>query len=280
MTGAHGQLGHDLYATLKDHELHGLDVDGLDIADRAQVLRAADRLRPECIINAAAYNDVDGAETDRDRAFAVNAAGPENLAQAAGRVQARLIHVSTDYVFDGQKGSPYTEGDRPNPINVYGWSKYEGEQRVLRVEPNACVLRTAWLYGRHGKNFVKAILAAARAGPLRVVIDQVGSPTASLDLAEAIRELLARPAIKGIFHVVNAGSCSRYAFARAILRDRVQVEPITTGQLPRAAARPANAALVSGRWEAAGLTALQPWEAALNRFLANLAAVDGVPSSA
>jgi dTDP-4-dehydrorhamnose reductase len=233
---------------------------------------AVDRVHPDWIINAAAFNDVDGAEGAPDQAFAVNAVGAGNLADAAARAGAAMVHISTDYVFDGAKGAPYTEDDRPNPLSVYARTKYEGEQRVLASGASACVLRTAWLYGWQGKNFVKAILAAAaRGGPLRVVADQVGSPTATRDLSEAIAALIDQgggSARRGLFHVVNSGACSRFEFAKAIVGDRVEVQPITTAEAGRVAPRPKYSALTSARWPATGLPVLSSWEVALERFLA------------
>jgi dTDP-4-dehydrorhamnose reductase len=273
LAGAGGQLGRDLQPALRGAQLHPFDHHDLDIADARAVNATVDRVRPDWIINAAAFNDVDGAEQAPEQAFAVNAAGAGNLAAAAARVGAAILHISTDYVFDGSKGSPYTEEDRPNPLSVYGRSKYEGEQRVLASGASACVVRTAWLYGWQGKNFVKAILAAAeRGGPLRVVADQVGSPTATRDLAEAIAGLtrapITDPIPQGLFHVVNAGACSRFEFARAIVGGRVEVQPITTAQAGRVAPRPAYSALTSTRWAATGLPALSRWQVALARFLA------------
>jgi dTDP-4-dehydrorhamnose reductase len=181
-----------------------------------------------------------------------------------------MLHVSTDYVFDGTKGTPYTEDDAPNPLSVYARSKYEGERRVLESGVSACVLRTAWLYGMHGKNFVKAILAAARkGGPLKVVADQVGSPTATADLAEAVAQLLETSA-RGLFHVANAGACSRFEFAEAIVRGGVKVLPITTAEAARPAPRPANSSLASLRWQQSGLAQLRSWRSALGAFLENL----------
>jgi dTDP-4-dehydrorhamnose reductase len=267
ITGANGQLGHDLADVLAAEELYPFDHRGLDIADAAAVEETVGRLKPQWVLNAAAFNDVDGAERNEAAAFAVNARGPEQLAAAAARVAARLIHVSTDYVFDGRKGSAYDEDDRPNPLSVYGRSKREGERRVLASGAPACVLRTAWLYGRHGKNFVKAIqAAAARGGPLKVVSDQVGSPTSTADLAVAIAALMGTPAA-GLYHVVNAGACSRFEFARAIVGDQVDVLPITTTEAARPAPRPANSALTSIRWASTGIAPLRSWEAALDAFL-------------
>lgn len=267
LTGAGGQLGRDLQETLKSHDLRAVDHAGLDVADREAVLRTVQQVHPEWIINAAAFNDVDGAETLPEAAFAVNGAGPEHLAEAAAVVGASIVHISTDYVFDGAKGNAYTEVDAPNPLSVYARSKYEGERRVLESGVSACVLRTAWLYGRHGKNFVKAILAAAaRGGPLKVVADQVGSPTATADLAQAIAQLLQTPA-RGLFHVANAGACSRFEFAQAIVQGSVEVLPITTAEAARPARRPANSSLTSIRWQQSGLTPLRSWNSALEAFL-------------
>ncbi len=267
LTGSGGQLGQELLDRLGREELHAHDLAGLDITDRAAVFQMVERVRPAWVINAAAFNDVDGAEGAVEKAFAVNGSAPGHLADAAARVGASMVHVSTDYVFDGTKGAPYTEDDLPNPLSVYARSKYEGERRVLDSAASACVLRTAWLYGRHGKNFVGAILAAAERGqPINVVADQVGSPTWAADLAEAIAELIGTPA-RGLFHVVNAGSCSRYEFARAIVRGKVEVLPITTAEAGRSAPRPANSALAGLRWKAAGLAPLRPWREALDAFL-------------
>ena len=180
-----------------------------------------------------------------------------------------MAHISTDYVFDGRKGVPYTELDRADPLSVYGRSKCEGELQVLSAHPSACVLRTAWLYEQYGNNFVKAILKAAdRGDPLKVVSDQIGSPTWTRHLAQAIAELIRTPA-RGLFHVANGGSCSRFEFARAIVRGRVEVQPIGAADAARPAPRPANSALVSARWEAAGLRPLPAWETALEDFLAH-----------
>jgi dTDP-4-dehydrorhamnose reductase len=267
VTGAKGQLGHDLLDVLAAEELHPYDHQGLDIADSAAVDETVGRIKPQWIVNAAAFNDVDGAEQNEAAAFAVNADGPEHLAAAAARAGARLIHVSTDYVFDGRKGSPYDENDKPNPLSVYARSKREGERRVLASGAPACVLRTAWLYGRHGKNFVKAIQAAAgRGGPLKVVADQVGSPTSTADLAAAIAGLM-RTLATGLYHVVNAGACSRFEFARAIVGDQVEILPISTADAARPAPRPANSSLTSVRWGSTGLAPLQGWQAALDAYL-------------
>jgi len=267
VTGAGGQLGRELIEVLASHEVHGRDHRALDITDRHAVFATVEQVRPSWVINAAAYNDVDGAEGASELAFAVNAAGPGYLAEAAARAGADMVHISTDYVFDGRKGAPYTELDRPDPLSVYGRSKYEGELQVQSAHPTACVLRTAWLYGEFGNNFVKAILKAAeRGGPLKVVADQIGSPTWTRHLAQAIGELIQTPA-RGLFHVANSGSCSRFEFARAIVQGRVEVQPISAADAARPAPRPANSALASERWQAAGLRPLPDWERALGDYL-------------
>ena len=267
VTGAGGQLGRELIDVLAPHEVHGRDHRALDITDRHAVYATVEQLRPAWVINAAAYNDVDGAEKAAEVAFAVNASAPGYLAEAAARAGAEMVHISTDYVFNGRKGAPYTELDRADPLSVYGRSKYEGELQVLAAHPSACVLRTAWLYGEYGKNFVKAILTAAeRGGPLKVVADQVGSPTWTRHLAQAIAELIRTPA-RGLFHVANRGACSRFEFARAIVNGRVEVEAISAADATRPAQRPANSALTSERWQPAGLHALADWETALSDFL-------------
>ena len=272
LTGAGGQLGHDLMAALDGEEIHAASHRDLDIADRRAVSQMVEAIRPDWIINAAAFNDVDGAESARESAFAVNAEGPAYLAEAARSTAARLLHISTDYVFDGRKGQPYTEDDQPRPLSVYGESKRAGEVRVLDSGARACVLRTAWLYGSHGNNFVKAILRAAAAGkPLRVVSDQVGSPTSTPDLAAAIHDLLGNE-LAGLFHVANSGGCSRFEFARAIVSGAIEVEPVKSSEMPRPAPRPANSSLRSVRWAEAGMTPMRSWQDALADFLRDEAA--------
>jgi dTDP-4-dehydrorhamnose reductase len=269
LTGAGGQLGRELVQVLSKDEVHAFDHRSLDVGDRQEVVAALQQTRPVWVINAAAYNEVDMAEADPDRAFAVNGAGAGYLADAAAHAGAEIVHISTDYVFDGQKGEPYIETDPPNPLSVYGRSKLEGELRVLNSGASACVLRTAWLYGAQGKNFVKAIQAAAqRGGPLRVVADQVGSPTWTRHLARAISDLIRTPA-RGLFHVANQGSCSRFQFAQAIVGPSVEIEPISSAEAARAAPRPAYSALASVRWEAAGFMLLPDWQTALREFLAS-----------
>jgi dTDP-4-dehydrorhamnose reductase len=168
-----------------------------------------------------------------------------------------------------RRAALYSEDDEPRPLSIYGRSKYEGEQRVLESKARACVLRTAWLYGIHGKNFVRAILDAASTGrPLRVVADQVGSPTSCRDLADSINRVIRTPA-RGLFHVANSGACSRFEFAKAIVQGNVDVYPISSVEAQRAAPRPGNSSLTSVRWSSLGLAPLRTWQAALSDFLDN-----------
>jgi dTDP-4-dehydrorhamnose reductase len=268
ITGAHGQLGSALQPALSRHELILKDLPAFDLTNpgcESEIVNAA----PDVIIHAGAYTDVDGAEREPEQARAVNVAGTERIAGAAVRTGARLIYISTDYVFDGAKSVPYAETDRPNPVNQYGLTKWEGEQAVLSCGGKALVVRTAWLYGLQGKNFVKSIMRAAREQPvLNVVDDQRGCPTYAGDLADTLAALLHRD-VEGILHVTNRGDCTWHEFAEAIVHDMgsaVPVLPITTAQAGRLAKRPTYSVLSLGRLTALGLD-LPHWKQALSRFM-------------
>ncbi len=268
LTGAHGQLGYELQRVLASHQLIPLDLPTFDLTKpdcAGWILDAA----PEVVVHGGAYTDVDGAERNPELAMAINALGTEHVARAAEQVGARMIYISTDYVFDGLARRPYVEKDTPNPISVYGSSKRAGEERVLGICRNALVVRTAWLYGGHGKNFVKTILQLASERPvLKIVADQRGCPTFAEDLAAIIGQLLDRP-VAGILHVTNSGSCTWQEFAAEILSlagRSVPVEPITTAEAGRLAKRPAYSVLASDRLRELGL-AMPAWEEALKRFL-------------
>src|SRR2546423_200868 len=228
MTGAAGALGHDLAIAFADHEVVACDHATLDVTDRDRVLQVVGAVRPDVVVNAAAWTDVDGCEGDPDRAFAVNALAVRHVAEAAGQVGAWMCQLSTDYVFDGRAPAAYVEWDDPNPLSVYGRSKLGGEHEVGE---RATVVRSSWLAGVTGRSFVRTMLAAAARGePLRVVDDEVGSPTFTPDLAAMIRRLVTerRP---GLHHVTNQGTASRYALAVEALRlagfDAGSVEPNT-----------------------------------------------------
>lgn len=272
VTGAKGQLGVELLAVLgHGHDVIGVDLPELDIT-KPETARAVAETRPSWVVHAAAWTDVDGCERDPQRAALVNTEGTRRVAAACRTVGAGLVYLSTDYVFDGRKGAPYLETDPVAPLSAYGRSKVGGEEVVRAVAPRWAIVRTAWLFGASGKNFVKTMVEkGAAGGPLRVVDDQVGSPTYARDLAKAIAELLSRE-LTGTYHVTNAGSCSWHAFACAILKEvgmaHVPVTPMPTAELGRPAPRPAFSVLANHAWAAAGLRPLRPWPDALVSMLA------------
>jgi dTDP-4-dehydrorhamnose reductase len=272
--GARGMLGRDLQPILSDrHEVIGKDIEDLDITDPNQVQKEVETLQPQTVINAAAFTDVDGCESQKDLAFKVNAEGAGNVARACGKTGARLIQMSTDYVFDGTSQVPYSEEAPPNPINVYGESKLKGEKAVQGAEGNHLILRTAWLYGRHGKNFVDTILRlASQQEEQRVVNDQQGSPTFTRDISKAIAQLLEKD-VRGILHVTNSGSCSWFEFAQKILETKgvpgwkTRVIPISSRQLNRPARRPFNSVLDCSRFKDLTGNTMRPWDEALSDYL-------------
>lgn len=290
VTGAAGQLGIDLVrlAEAADVPVTGRTSAELDITDAAAVDAAAAELAAAAaaagargvIVNCAAYTAVDAAETDSERAYAVNRTGPENLARAAANGLG-LIHVSTDYVFPGDADTPYTPADATGPKGVYGASKLAGEQAVLAADPDAHVVRTAWVYGAGGKNFVKTMVRLSGSHPeITVVADQIGSPTWTVDLATGLLELATADAAGtvpgGILHATGGGQTSWHGFAQAIFTevgaDPERVKPISTADYPTPAARPAYSVLSPDAWAAAGLTPLRDWRLALAEAFAQDAA--------
>lgn len=281
IAGAGGQLGGYLSSLAADQgrEVLAHSSSQWDITDPA----AAERIvqRGDVVINCAAYTDVDGAETDEAGAFAVNEAGPGHIARACAAAGARLIHVSTDYVFNGDFGGapprPYEPSDQTAPQGVYARSKAAGEQAVLAALPEAVVVRTAWVYtGGAGKDFVAVMRRlAAGDGPVGVVDDQTGSPTYVGDLAEALLQIVDDRVPGPILHAANEGAVSRFEQARAVFEesgaDPARVRPVGTDRFPRPAPRPAYSALSGGQSAAAGLRPLRPWRPAL---VAALAAAD------
>jgi dTDP-4-dehydrorhamnose reductase len=282
VTGAGGQLGTDLCAALAGEDVHPLRHGDLDIADAAAVAGTIARVRPDVVVNAAAYTAVDAAESDEDAAYRVNAAGPAVLAAALSGTTARLIHVSTDYVFAGDASRPYEVDDPTGPKSAYGRTKLAGETAVLELLPEASyVVRTAWVYGATGGNFVKTMARLERSREtLSVVDDQHGSPTWSADLARALVELGRAGAPSGIYHCTNSGDTTWFGLARAIFEelgaDPGRVRPTTTDAFPRPAPRPAYSVLSDAAWRAGGLSPLPHWRDALHAaFAAHADALSG-----
>jgi dTDP-4-dehydrorhamnose reductase len=271
--GASGLLGKALMREWRGDELTGLGQRDGDIRNAQQVQAAVRHTNPEWIVLAAAYTDVDGCESNRELAFAVNCDGAVNVANAAKQLGAKLLFLSTDYVFDGKKTSPYEISDARNPQSVYGRTKAEAEARLLDLMPACCVLRTSWLFGTGGKCFPDTILklAASRA-TLDVVNDQRGSPTYTVDLARALMQLC-RKGASGIVHATNARDCTWFEFAREIVRHTglsTQVRPVSSEQMERPAPRPANSVLSPESLHSFGIE-MPDWHDALRRYLAERA---------
>ncbi len=266
LTGANGQLGQELAEILPErgHEVAALLRDELDVAEPGAAERAVEAHAPELVVNAAAYTDVDGCETEIEIAYAVNALGPRNLAQACERWGCELLHVSTNYVFDGRSERPYEPFDLPNPISAYGRTKLAGEEYVKNLSSRWYVVRSAGVYGR-GHNFVRTMLQVAKErDTLKVKDDEFISPTYARDLAEGIAEVI-ETGLYGLYHLTNSGTCSWYEFSCEIFSlsgVEVEVVPIPASEYPLPAARPANGAL-----SALGSPSLRHWREALADYL-------------
>ncbi|MBN1474412.1 MAG: dTDP-4-dehydrorhamnose reductase [Syntrophaceae bacterium] len=292
LLGHKGMLGNDLLKQLSaDHEVVGMDKEEIDIVSAKDCKNAIAEVNPEIVINAAAFTNVDGCETARDACFAVNAEAVKNICEACRGRNIKIIHFSTDYVFDGTATKPYEENDKCNPISTYGASKLAGERYLQSLSDNYLLIRTSWLYGVNGKNFVRTILEKANAkhfiqdtmaktgaiqehpAILTVVDDQIGSPTYTKDLAAAV-DLLISQNQSGIFHVTNRGHCSWYEFAIRILKeagvDNVEVKPIKTSQLKSPAMRPAYSVLSMQKFISLTGKTPQPWQLALQDYLKNI----------
>lgn len=278
VVGSNGQLGWELQRTCPDNvELSAKDYPDIDITDEKGLTLIMDRKVPDWIINSAAYTNVDGAESDSETAYAVNCLGAENLARQALRINARLVHISTDFVFNGKSSRPYNPLDTPDPCSVYGKTKLQGEQAVLNILPNdAMIIRTAWLYASHGNNFVHTMLRLMREKPeLAVIDDQIGSPTWANGLAAAVWVAINKE-LRGIFHWTDAGVASWYDFAVAIqeeavsagiLSRKIPIRPIPTEEYPTPAKRPAFSVLNKrDLLDAAGLS-LAHWRHQLRQMI-------------
>jgi dTDP-4-dehydrorhamnose reductase len=269
--GAQGMLGHDLVQIFaKGYRVIGLDKENVDITRQGATRKAIKEISPAVVINAAGYTDVDGCEKKMHKAFVINAEGAKNVAKGCRDSRAKLVYISTDYIFDGEKKSPYREDDPPDPLNIYGESKLMGERYVEEFSDNFLIVRTQWLFGRHGRNFVEAILAlTAERENIEVVHDQKGSPTYTVDLSKAIAALV-RKDLHGTFHVSNNGSCSWYDFALEIVRlagvSGAEIIPISSTDLNRPAKRPLYSVFNRQRLEQEAGIEMRPWQEALQDY--------------
>ena len=255
--GAQGMLGHALQEVFPHAKFVGHRI--IDITDEDAIMKHMKREHPAIVINAAAYTDVDGCEDNRVHAFAVNGNGPGYIAKACTEVDAILVHFSTDYIFDGTK-TEYREDDRPNPINAYGESKLLGEGSIAKNMENYRIIRTSWMYGSHGKNFVDTILTLSRQIPVvRVVNDQVGKPTYTVDLANKVPAIISCD--PGVYHITNDGQCSWYEFASAFIPNAI---PCSTDEFPRKAKRPAYSVLANTK-----TLPLRHWKEAVKEYISN-----------
>lgn len=283
ISGMSGMLGVDLYQVLgKEHQVTGLDrrdfpsspspsVSKIDITDLEAVKELFSRLTPHFVIHAAAYTDVDGCEKDADKAYQVNALGTRNIALACQKLDIPLLYLSTDFVFRGNKEAPYSEFDEPHPVNIYGKSKLAGENYLQSFLSRYFIVRTSWLYGKWGENFVATILKLAREeSTLKVVNDQVGSPTYTKDLSQQIKRLVATE-LYGIYHITNSGRCSWYEFAQEILRlagiKGVKLTPLTSEELARPAPRPKFSVLDNYCLRLSLGDGMREWKEALEEYM-------------
>ncbi|QHW35059.1 dTDP-4-dehydrorhamnose reductase [Paenibacillus rhizovicinus] len=274
VTGADGQLGRELVNLPglgeQGIQILGFGRGGLDVTSLQSCREAVKRYQADAVIHCAAYTSVDKAESEPDAAFRINAEGSRNIALAAREYGAKLVCVSTDYVFEGTASLPYKESDETKPRTVYGKSKLAGEQEVLAAGGKVFIVRTSWVYGKYGRNFVQTIGDLARTrDEIQVVMDQIGSPTYTLDLAEFLIQLVQTNEY-GIYHATGSGVCSWYQFAQAILEESgvkgVKLVPCTTAEFPRPARRPAYSVLQHGEIQRRGLKDLRHWRAALAAY--------------
>ncbi len=289
ITGIKGMLGHDLYQVFSpDYEVCGIDVNSdktnqgqifsADITDLESLEKTFSKLKPWLVIHSAAFTNVDAAESEQEQAKSVNVLGTKNIALLCQKYNSKLVFISTDYVYDGSKTSAYLETDTPNPINYYGQSKLEAEQSIGEYISEYIIVRTSWLFGSNGKNFVKAIINKANQdGELKVVADQIGSPTYTLNLAQGLSWLISSvfqlapdQSKYGIYHLTNSGQCSWFEFAQEILRKtkiKAAIDPVDSDYVKRAAKRPKFSILDKSRFEKVTGKKLCQWQEALEQYL-------------
>ncbi len=273
VTGAKGQLGTDLMNELAKRGIEGIgvDVEEMDITDRDACMRVISEVKADAVIHCAAYTAVDAAEDHVDLCRRINGEGTRNVALACRKTGAKLMYISTDYVFDGTGTRPWEPDDERHPLNVYGQTKYEGELAVEELTEKFFIVRIAWVFGVAGKNFIKTMLRLGEErGAVSVVDDQVGSPTYTYDLARLLVDMIQTDRY-GRYHATNEGLCSWYEFAKEIFRqagmDQVQVTPVTSDQFPAKATRPSNSRMSKEKLQENGFTPLPTWQDALGRFL-------------
>ena len=271
ITGSNGMLGHDLIEVLKDkHELLLTTSKTLDITDGDSVMDFILKSNPDIVINSAAYTDVDGCESNPDLAYNVNGEGVKNLALACREVDCPLVHISTDYVFNGQNDRPWVEDDEIGPISIYGKSKLEGEEHIKEILEKYFIVRTAWLYGVNGRNFPRTMLELAQNhSEITVVYDEVGTPTYTPDLAKGISELIETD-YYGTYHLTNSGNCSWCEFARYIFEVAdvdVNVIPVTASEFARPAPRPSYSVLENRTWVENGFEPLRNYKEAIKEYI-------------
>ena len=268
--GASGMLGYDLIEEISNHNLILTNSKTLDITNKKEVMNSISKFKPDIVINAAAYTDVDGCEENEDLAFNVNGEGVKNLALACKKYDAALVHISTDYVFNGENDKPWVEDDPVGPVSVYGKSKLKGEEAIVENMEKYFIIRTAWLYGYNGKNFPRTMLELAKThDEITVVYDEVGSPTYTKDLAHAIAQLIESD-YYGVYHITNSGSCSWCEFSRYIFeiaeRD-VKVIPVKASEFNRPAPRPHYSVLENKKWKDNGFKPLRDYKEAIQEYI-------------
>ena len=269
--GAEGMLGHDLVEVMsKNHDVSTTTIYTMDITDINKTIETLGNINPDVVVHAAAFTDVDGSESQADLAYKVNSLGTRNVAVACKETDSALVYICTDYVFDGTKGSPYYEHDQTNPIGVYGKTKLQGETYIRDILSKFYIVRTSWLYGYHGPNFVTTMLKLAETHEnISVVGDQIGSPTYTVDLAKAIEKLIEKP-VYGIYHVTNSEHCSWYEYAQLIFEiagKKVDLKPVTTEEFGSPAPRPKYSVLQNYNWKMEGLPHIRSYKEALREYM-------------
>ncbi|BDZ68830.1 dTDP-4-dehydrorhamnose reductase [Methanobacterium ferruginis] len=272
--GSEGMLGHDLVDILsEENEISTTTIDTLDITDIEKTIETVKNINPDVVVHAAAFTDVDGSESKADLAYQVNVLGSRNVAVACRETNSALVYICTDYVFDGTKGTPYQEYDQTNPLSVYGKTKHLGEVYVRDLLSKFYIVRTSWLYGYHGPNFITTMLKLAEThDTISVVSDQIGSPTYTVDLAKAIAKLIKKPAY-GIYHVTNSDHCSWYEYAQLIFEiagKDIVLKPVTTEEFGSPAPRPKYSVLDNYNWKMEGFPKIRSYKDALKEYMALL----------